>query len=42
MVCIDEHAGVAMVFKIFEKVSYSIVMKASRAMHVGDKVSSPE
>lgn len=36
----DEHAGVAMVFKIFEKVSYAIVMKATRAIHVGDKVKS--
>lgn len=38
----DEYAGVAMVFKIFEKVSYAIVMKANRAIHVNDKVSSPE
>jgi hypothetical protein len=38
----DEYAGVAMVFKVFEKVSYAIVMKASRAIHVFDKVSSAE
>jgi hypothetical protein len=36
----DEYAGVAMVFKTFEKVSYAIVMKATRAIHVGDKVKS--
>jgi len=36
----DEYAGVAMVFKVFEKVSYAIVMKANRAMHVGDRVSA--
>lgn len=36
----DEYAGVAMVFKIFEKVSYAIVMKANRPIHLGDKVSS--
>ena len=36
----DEHAGVAMIFKNFEKVSYAIVMKASRAIHLNDKVSS--
>lgn len=38
----DEYAGVAMVFKIFEKVSYAIVMKATRAIHINDKVSSAE
>ena len=36
----DEYAGVAMVFKTFEKVSYAIVMKASRAIHVGDKIKT--
>ncbi|OUR65965.1 peptidoglycan-binding protein [Methylophaga sp. 42_25_T18] len=38
----DEYAGVAMVFKIFEKVSYAIVMKATRAIHINDKVTSAE
>ena len=38
----DENAGVAMVFKIFEKVSYAIIMKATRAIHVNDKVTSAE
>jgi hypothetical protein len=38
----DEKAGVAMVFKTFEKVSYAIVMKAFRAIHVFDKVKSAE
>ena len=36
----DEHAGEAMVFKVFEKVSYAIVMKATKAIHIGDKVLS--
>jgi len=36
----DEYAGVAMVFKSFEKVSYAIVMKAVRAIHLKDKVSA--
>lgn len=36
----DEYAGVALVFKTFEKVSYAIVMKANRAIHVGDRVSA--
>jgi hypothetical protein len=26
-----------MVFKTFEKVSYAIIMKATKAIHVGDK-----
>lgn len=38
----DEYAGVTMVFKIFEKVSYAIVMKATRAIHINDRVSSSE
>jgi hypothetical protein len=36
----DEHAGEAMVFKTYEKVSYAIVMKATRAIHLFDKVKS--
>lgn len=36
----DEHAGEAMVFKTFERVSYAIVMRATRAMHLSDKVRS--
>lgn len=36
----DEHAGEAMVFKTYEKVSYAIVMKATRAIHLYDKVES--
>ncbi len=38
----DEYAGVALVFKTFEKVSYAIVMKANRAIHVGDRVSAAD
>lgn len=36
----DEHAGEAMVFKIYEKVSFAIVMKATKAIHLYDKVKS--
>lgn len=36
----DEHAGEAMVFKTFERVSYAIIMRATRAMHLNDKVRS--
>ncbi|HEC58687.1 hypothetical protein LCGC14_0837350 [marine sediment metagenome] len=38
----DESAGVAMVFKVFEKVSYAIVMKANNAIHLNDKVREVE
>jgi hypothetical protein len=38
----DEPAGVAMVFKVFEKVSYALVMKARRPIHLNDKVSGIE
>ncbi|PCJ32573.1 MAG: peptidoglycan-binding protein [Gammaproteobacteria bacterium] len=36
----DTHAGIAMVFKTFEKVSYAIIMKATTAIHINDKVSA--
>lgn len=36
----DESAGVGMVFKTFEKVSYIIIMQATRAIHIHDKVRS--
>lgn len=36
----DEHAGEAMVFKTYEKVSYAIVMKATQAINLFDKVKS--
>ena len=36
----DEEAGVLMVFRTFERVSFGLVMHATRAMHVLDKVSS--
>lgn len=38
----DESAGVAMVFKVFEKVSYALVMKASNSIHLNDKVREIE
>lgn len=36
----DEYAGEAMVFKLYDKVSYAVVMKAATAMHLFDKVRS--
>lgn len=37
----DEEAGVLMVFRTFDKVSFALVMKASRAIHVLDRVTTP-
>lgn len=37
----DVRAGVLMVFRTFEKVSYALVLKAEQALKVGDKVKSP-
>jgi LysM domain len=37
----DEIAGTMMVFRPFERVSYALVMKASQAIHVLDKVQTP-
>jgi hypothetical protein len=37
----DEIAGSLMVFRPFERVSYALVMKASQAIHVLDKVQTP-
>ena len=37
----NERAGVVMVFRPFERVSYALVMEAHRAMHVRDIVTNP-
>lgn len=37
----DEDAGIVMVFKTFEKVSYGLIMSATRAIHVSDFVRTP-
>jgi hypothetical protein len=37
----DEEAGVLMVFRTFDRVSYCLVMKANRAMHLLDYVRTP-
>jgi hypothetical protein len=37
----DELAGTLMVFRPFDRVSYALVMKASLAVHVFDKVQTP-
>ena len=37
----DERAGILMVFRTYEKVSYALVMKASKVMRVNDRVTNP-
>jgi LysM domain len=37
----DEIAGTLMVFRPFDRVSYALVMKASQAIHLLDKVQTP-
>ena len=37
----DEPAGVLMVFRPYERLSYALVMKAVRAIHVNDVVTNP-
>ncbi len=37
----DEKAGLLMVFRTFEKVSFGLIMKATSALHVGDRVRTP-
>ncbi|MDR9437072.1 MAG: LysM peptidoglycan-binding domain-containing protein [Thiohalophilus sp.] len=37
----DERAGILMVFRSYEKVSYALVMEAYRSLHVNDKVANP-
>ena len=37
----DEEAGLMMVFRTFDRVSFGLIMHATRVMHVGDKVRNP-
>jgi hypothetical protein len=37
----EERAGTLMVFRSFDRLSYGLVMKATRAMHVNDIVKNP-
>ena len=36
----DERAGIAMVFRTFERVSYALVMTAYRDLKIGDMVGN--
>ncbi len=37
----DEEAGLLMVFRTFDRVSFGLVMHATRAMHINDRVRNP-
>ncbi len=37
----DEEAGMVMVFRTTEKVSFGLVMQATRAIHINDYVRTP-
>ena len=37
----DKYIGTLMIFRPFERVSYALVMKATQAMHILDKVKTP-
>lgn len=37
----DERAGLLMVFQAYEKMSYGLVLKATRPLSIGDKVKNP-
>ena len=37
----DERSGLAMVFRVFDELSYALVLQAQRAMSVGDSVAQP-
>jgi hypothetical protein len=37
----DEPAGLALVFRTFDRVSVALVMEATKTIHVGDGVRNP-
>lgn len=37
----DEKAGLLMIFKVFDKVSFGLILEASQGLKVGDKVQNP-
>jgi hypothetical protein len=37
----DEQAGVSMVFRTYDRISYALIMEARGAIHINDRVQSP-
>ena len=37
----DERAGILMIFRVYEKMSYALVMEAQRPLHIRDRVTNP-
>ncbi len=37
----DERAGILMVFRVYKKMSYALVMEAQRPLHIHDRVTNP-
>ena len=37
----DERNGLVFVFRVFEKMSYAIVMRSTRPIYIGDVVQTP-
>ncbi|OYZ39280.1 MAG: hypothetical protein B7Y16_09555, partial [Methylotenera sp. 24-45-7] len=37
----DERIGLAMIFRVFDNVSYALVMQASEPVHILDSVKTP-
>jgi hypothetical protein len=37
----DERNGLVFVFRVFEKMSYAMVMKSSKPVYLGDVVQTP-
>ncbi|WP_462320170.1 LysM peptidoglycan-binding domain-containing protein [Halochromatium sp.] len=38
----DSRTGILMVFRVFPRVSFALVMRANQAMHVGETVATPD